>query len=48
MTHPEFFWADRYIQGTHKGATMIGAVGKNLKMSPEALKMHALSDHVCS
>ena len=41
-----FIWADWQIQGqgAHKGATMIGAEGKNLQnLSPDALKMHFLT-----
>ena len=27
VAYPESFWEDRYIHGTHKDATMVGAEG---------------------
>ena len=50
VTHPDFFWSDRYMQGqgTHKGTTMVGAEEKNFKICITRCCKNALHDPVCS
>ena len=48
VTYPEFFWADRYIHRTHKGATIVVAERKSFQNLFSRCSKNALPGTFCS